>query len=113
MGKRLVKLLDVSEADNIGLEFQVRVFFFFPALFRNVLNEGLVLKYNSEDRPPVNKFLSIQSIPTSSFRSTFQSTNPGPPNPPAAAPRPFTSSDAFGGFGTGAGIGGWKGGRKQ
>jgi translation initiation factor 4E len=24
MGKRLVKLLDVSEADNIGLEFQVR-----------------------------------------------------------------------------------------
>jgi translation initiation factor 4E len=29
IGKRLVKLLDISEVDNIGLEFQVGVFFFF------------------------------------------------------------------------------------
>lgn len=29
IGKRLVKLLDVSEADNIGLEFQVGLLLFF------------------------------------------------------------------------------------
>jgi len=51
IGKRLVKLLDVSDADNIGLEFQ----------------------FNTDDRPLPNKFLSIQSLPASSFRSTFQS----------------------------------------
>lgn len=51
IGKKLVKILDVSESDGIGLEFQ----------------------YNTEDRPLPNKFLSIQSIPTtSSFRSSFQ-----------------------------------------
>ncbi|KAG1731111.1 translation initiation factor eIF 4e-like domain-containing protein [Suillus paluster] len=49
IGKKLIKLLDVSEADNIGLEFQ----------------------YNTDDRPLPNKFLSIQSAPASSFRSSF------------------------------------------
>ncbi|KAJ7067788.1 translation initiation factor eIF 4e-like domain-containing protein [Mycena amicta] len=50
MGKKLVKLLDVSEADGIGLEFQ----------------------FNSDDRPLANKFLSIQSMPVTSYRPTFQ-----------------------------------------
>lgn len=49
IGRKLIKLLDVSEADNIGLEFQ----------------------YNTDDRPLPNKFLSIQSAPASSFRSSF------------------------------------------
>jgi translation initiation factor 4E len=106
IGKRLVKLLDVSEADNIGLEFQ----------------------FNSDDRPPPNKYLSIQSAPTSSFRSSFQ----GPPSAAGAVgplsagaghvpARSFGGGDisglpaagpgaTFGGFGTGMGIGGqvWK-----
>ncbi|KDR76530.1 hypothetical protein GALMADRAFT_139452 [Galerina marginata CBS 339.88] len=46
IGKRLVKLPDVSEADNIGLEFQ----------------------FNRDDRPPPKKFLSIQSVPTGHHR---------------------------------------------
>ncbi|KAF8970337.1 translation initiation factor eIF 4e-like domain-containing protein [Flammula alnicola] len=97
IGKRLVKLLDVSEEDHIGLEFQ----------------------FNSDDRPPPNKFLSIQSVPASSFRSSFQ----GPPGgagvagPTGVSALPVTSHTpatgpgaAFGGFGTGMGIGGqvWK-----
>lgn len=49
IGRKMVKLLDVSEADSIGLEFQ----------------------YNSDDRPPPNKFLSIQAVPTSTYRATF------------------------------------------
>jgi len=32
IGKKLVKLLDISEADSIGLEFQVR-FIQFPSLY--------------------------------------------------------------------------------
>ncbi|KAF7354822.1 hypothetical protein MSAN_01396600 [Mycena sanguinolenta] len=50
IGKKLVKLLDVSEADGIGLEFQ----------------------YNTDDRPLPNKFLSIQAMPVTSYRPTFQ-----------------------------------------
>ncbi|PPQ82530.1 hypothetical protein CVT25_007139 [Psilocybe cyanescens] len=98
IGKRLVKLLDVSEADNIGLEFQ----------------------FNSDDRPPPNKYLSIQSAPTSSFRPSFPSAGSGPPSAGvghtsnrslggevSGLPGP---SAAFSGFGTGMGIGGqvWK-----
>ncbi|KAK7061231.1 hypothetical protein R3P38DRAFT_2677057 [Favolaschia claudopus] len=55
IGKKLVKLLDVSEADGIGLEFQ----------------------YNSDDRPLPNKFLSIQAMPVTSYRPTFQPNGPG------------------------------------
>ncbi|KAL0957901.1 hypothetical protein HGRIS_000082 [Hohenbuehelia grisea] len=51
IGKKLAKLLDVGEADGIGLEFQ----------------------FNSDDRPPLNKFLSISALPATSYRSTFQS----------------------------------------
>ncbi|KAG6901427.1 hypothetical protein C0995_012102, partial [Termitomyces sp. Mi166 len=50
IGKKLITLLDVSQEDGIGLEFQ----------------------YNTEDRPPPTKFFSIQAMPTTSFRSTFQ-----------------------------------------
>lgn len=102
IGKKLVKLLDVSEADGIGLEFQ----------------------YNTDDRPLPNKFLSIQSVPTTSYRSSFQPGAPvsagghghtksftGLPNvispndgPASAGP---TGGGAFGSFGVGLG-GTWK-----
>ncbi|KAG6821117.1 hypothetical protein H0H93_006456 [Arthromyces matolae] len=101
IGKRLVKILDVSEADGIGLEFQ----------------------YNTEDRPLPNKFLSIQSVPNSSFRSNFQpgispnalsrpgsasgttSTVVSPSDGPASAG--LSATGAFGNFGVGLG-GTWK-----
>ncbi|KAF5351123.1 hypothetical protein D9756_008202 [Leucocoprinus leucothites] len=93
IGKKMVKLLDVSDADQIGLEFQ----------------------YNTEDRPQPNKFLSIQSIPNTGFRSSFQ------PQGPASAglssrmsgfpgsDQPGSASAAFSSFGLGP-MGGstWK-----
>ncbi|KAK0440216.1 translation initiation factor eIF4e [Desarmillaria tabescens] len=48
IGRKLVKLLDVSEADGIGLEFQ----------------------YNTDDRPQPNKFLSIQAMPQTGYRKS-------------------------------------------
>ena len=110
IGKKLVKLLDISEADNIGLEFQV----FSSFLYRSAVIDFIFLQHNSDDRPPPNKFLSIQTIPTSSFRPGFSA------NAPSALPSRSTGgvppgaggpSDAgFGNFGTGMGIGGqtWK-----
>jgi len=100
IGKKLVKLLDISEADNIGLEFQ----------------------YNSDDRPPLNKFLSIQNIPTSSFRPGFSTTSAAPPGLPLRSATGDTTAgvstdgrSGFGNFGTGIGIGGqtWKAGSKK
>ncbi|KAF8886818.1 translation initiation factor eIF 4e-like domain-containing protein [Infundibulicybe gibba] len=90
IGRKLVKLLDVSEADNIGLEFQ----------------------YNTDDRPLPNKFLSIQSMPTTSFRSTFQGGN-GPLSAGGHGPQSASSAGgaAFGSFGMGIG-GGWKGAKR-
>ncbi|KAI0945094.1 hypothetical protein AcV7_001725 [Taiwanofungus camphoratus] len=92
IGKKLAKLLDVSEADGIGLEFQ----------------------YNNDDRPVPNKFLSIQSLPQTSYRTSFYGKNsPGPgegPNGPSAPP--VAPGGAFAGFGVGgAGVlsGGWRG----
>jgi translation initiation factor 4E len=112
IGKKLVKLLDVSEADGIGLEFQ----------------------YNTDDRPLPNKFLSIQAMPVTSYRPTFQPqagqgagrlgghgrtesmgagaspyTPVDPPAPSSAGP-----GGAFGSFGIG--IGGnaaWRGSKRQ
>lgn len=108
IGKKLVKTLDVSEADGIGLEFQ----------------------YNTDDRPLPNKFLSIQSAPsTSSYRSSFQpgsagglgsghgptksfggnggsGFNPADQGPASAGP---AAGGAFGSFGVGiGGTPGWK-----
>ncbi|KAF8067700.1 translation initiation factor eIF 4e-like domain-containing protein [Lyophyllum atratum] len=106
IGKKLIKLLDVSEADGIGLEFQ----------------------YNTDDRPMANKFLSIQTVPTTSYRSSFQAGG-APPSagghghtksfggngPPGSAISPTDVSasggpigaGAFGNFGVGLG-GTWK-----
>ncbi|KAI9462867.1 eukaryotic translation initiation factor 4E class II [Lactarius psammicola] len=106
IGRKLVKLLDVSEADGIGLEFQ----------------------YNTEDRPLPNKFLSIQAVPQSSFRPTFHTNTktgspvtapselpgPGPgPGPTGASSGP--PGGAFAGFGVTGGVlggapggGGWR-----
>ncbi|KAJ7265965.1 translation initiation factor eIF 4e-like domain-containing protein [Mycena haematopus] len=111
IGKKLVKLLDVSEADGIGLEFQ----------------------YNTDDRPLPNKFLSIQAMPATSYRPTFQAgaQNPGrlgghgrtesmgagaspytpiePPVPSSAGP-----GGAFGSFGIGiGGSAAWRGSKRQ
>jgi len=84
IGKKLVKLLDVSEADGIGLEFQ----------------------YNTEDRPLPNKFLAIHALPNSSYRATFQPSNSGSNILP---PTNNTSmGGAFANFGVGIGAGTWK-----
>jgi len=86
IGRKLVKLLDVSEADGIGLEFQ----------------------YNTEDRPLPNKFLSIQAVPQSSFRSSFHNKGPGgsPVTGPAESAPPANPGPggAFGNFGVGGGV---------
>jgi len=107
IGKKLVKLLDVSEADGIGLEFQ----------------------YNTDDRPLPNKFLSIQAMPQTSYRSSFTpshshsksfgqgGSNQSPVDsaaPMSAGPTAGAPGGAFGSFGVG-GIGGapgWKGGKR-
>ncbi|KAI4525059.1 translation initiation factor eIF 4e-like domain-containing protein [Schizophyllum commune] len=99
IGKKLVKLLDISEADGIGLEFQ----------------------FNTEDRPQPNKFLSIQAMPQSGFRNSFHGP-PGSGAPFHQPPRQDTASpvggpqsavsnpnaSAFGGFGVGMGGPGWR-----
>ena len=103
IGKKLVKLLDVSEADNIGLDFQV-LFFSFSSHSTEIIIIYYFRQYNSDNRPPPNKFLSIQTIPyTSSFRPASSSSRPVIGDTPGSA-----STD--GGFGTGIGIGGqtWK-----
>ncbi|KAG9311895.1 translation initiation factor eIF 4e-like domain-containing protein [Chiua virens] len=96
IGKKLVKLLDVSEADSIGLEFQ----------------------YNTEDRPLPNKFLSIQAMPTTSYRSTFgpsvSHTHKGSFGsavaPSNETPTSSTTGSAFGSFGIGnIGRTAWRG----
>ncbi|KAJ7108633.1 hypothetical protein C8R44DRAFT_294403 [Mycena epipterygia] len=63
IGKRLVKLLDVSETDGIGLEFQ----------------------YNTDEHPLPAKFFAIRSMPAMSYRPTFQPTGRGPVTPWAHA----------------------------
>ncbi|KAJ7929058.1 translation initiation factor eIF 4e-like domain-containing protein [Mycena leptocephala] len=100
IGKKLVKLLDVSEADGIGLEFQ----------------------YNTDDRPLPNKFLSIQAMPVTSYRPTFQpqggraawgdtgaqSLWVRPSVPASAGP-----GGAFGSFGIGiGGAAAWRGSKR-
>jgi len=86
IGRKLVKLLDVSEADSIGLEFQ----------------------YNTEDRPLPNKFLSIQAVPQSSFRPTFHNKPASPVTGPGEGPGPGPASagpgGAFAGFGVNGGV---------
>ncbi|KAF5334800.1 hypothetical protein D9611_012926 [Ephemerocybe angulata] len=86
IGKKLVKLLDVSEADGIGLEFQ----------------------YNTDDRPLPNKFLSIQALPSTSYRSSFQATPGGSSTPTGPGP----VGGAFAGFGVGIGGSSWKGAKR-
>ncbi|KAF8631102.1 hypothetical protein AX17_005147 [Amanita inopinata Kibby_2008] len=85
IGKKLVKLLDVSEADGIGLEFQ----------------------YNTEDRPLPNKFLAIHALPNSSYRSSFQPSNLSNNVVPPSNAGPIGGA-AFGSFGMGIGSGSWK-----
>ncbi|KAH7872209.1 uncharacterized protein C8R40DRAFT_1053028 [Lentinula edodes] len=65
IGKKLVKLLDVGEQDGIGLEFQ-----------SNTEDRG------DREKGVPSKFLSIQAVPNTSFRSTFQ----GSPVSAAGAP---------------------------
>ena len=71
-------------------------------------------QYNSDDRPLPNKFLSIQTIPTSSFRSGFSghsSTAAHSGLPPRSTISDTSVGDTgFGNFGTGMGTGGqaWK-----
>jgi len=89
IGRKMVKLLDVSEADSIGLEFQ----------------------YNSDDRPLPNKFLSIQAVPTSTYRTTFTHSKThssgGVESPVSAGPGGAFAHFSGGAMG-GAGAG-WRG----
>ncbi|KAG2039294.1 translation initiation factor eIF 4e-like domain-containing protein [Suillus americanus] len=96
IGRKLIKLLDVSEADNIGLEFQ----------------------YNTDDRPLPNKFIFIQSAPASSFRSSFgvaahghKGSSGGITSPTSDAGTPATvAAAAFGSFGMSiGGTSAWRG----
>ncbi|KZT66664.1 translation initiation factor eIF4e [Daedalea quercina L-15889] len=95
IGRKMVKLLDVSEADGIGLEFQ----------------------YNNDDRPTPNKFLAIQALPQTSFRSSFHGSKnspmsgpgEGPGLPAAGAPGPGGAFAGFGIGGSGALGSGWRG----
>ncbi|KAJ7896078.1 translation initiation factor eIF 4e-like domain-containing protein [Mycena olivaceomarginata] len=109
IGKKLVKLLDVSEADGIGLEFQ----------------------YNTDDRPQPNKFLSIQAMPVTSYRPTFQQgqsgrlAGHGRTESMGAGASPYTPIEqsvpssagpngAFGSFGIGiGGSAAWRGSKRQ
>ncbi|KAF9818066.1 hypothetical protein IEO21_03027 [Rhodonia placenta] len=90
IGRKMAKLLDVSEADGIGLEFQ----------------------YNNDDRPVPNKFLTIQALPQTSFRTSFHNKNSpmsGPGEGPSIAgsgPGVAGPGGAFAGFGMGGGLGG-------
>lgn len=98
IGKKMVKLLEVSEADQIGLEFQVRLQIF------QILRKANVIQYNTDDRPQPNKFLSIQAMPNSSFRSSFQSQSPlsaGITGRMSGFPhdQPGSANAAFGSFG--------------
>jgi len=97
IGRKMVKLLDVSDADGIGLEFQ----------------------YNNDDRPVPNKFLSIQSLPQTSYRSSFHAKNspmsgPGEgPNLTGGPPGVAGPGGAFAGFGVGGLSSGWRGKQRQ
>lgn len=91
IGRKMAKLLDVSEADGIGLEFQ----------------------YNNDDRPVPNKFLSIQALPQTSYRTSFHAKS-SPVSGPGESGAQFPAAGpggAFAGFGVGGGaIGsGWRG----
>lgn len=55
LGKKLVKLLDVSEEPGIGLEFQVSLTNYYSELINSCR------QYNTEDKPAPNKYLTIQS----------------------------------------------------
>ena len=116
IGKKLVKLLDVSEADSIGLEFQVRPLAFASGTALDALF-GRCSQYNTEDRPLPNKFLSIQAMPTTSYRSTFGASASHPhkgslgsvTSPTSETPASSVSGGAFGSFGVGnIGGTGWR-----
>lgn len=123
IGKKLVKLLDISEADGIGLEFQVYPFITQTPSFVLIL---VLLQYNSDDRPLPNKFLSIQSMPQTSYRSTFAAghgmsrsistggamVSPVDGIPMSAGPTVGGQGSAFGTFGGPIGGGAWKGAKR-
>ncbi|KZV80908.1 translation initiation factor eIF4e [Exidia glandulosa HHB12029] len=113
IGKKLIKTLEVSEADGIGFEFQ----------------------YNTDDRPPPQKFLSIQapypqpryhqhngSIGNNAFSPVSDPNSPNYPSgqsfnnftpPSSSGPGQSFAAPAFGpGAGMGA-FGGWRGGPRR
>lgn len=89
-------------------------------------------QYNSDDRPLPNKFLSIQSMPVTSYRPTFQPPGPagrlgghGRTESVGAGASPYTpieqsvpasagpASGAFGSFGIGiGGAAAWRGSKR-
>ena len=74
------------------------------------------MQFNSDDHPPLNKFISIQAMPSTAFRSTFSPSSHGHRSALGNATASnesgtSTSGGAFGSFGIGN-IGGgtnWRG----
>jgi translation initiation factor 4E len=63
-------------------------------------------QFNSDDRPPMNKFLSIQAVPQTSYRSSFRnSPATGPGEGPGPIGGPQTPSTRFGAGGGGGVFG--------
>lgn len=87
LGKKFIKLLDVAEEQGVGLEFQVR-----SHLQSRSNPRWSSPKYNTEDKPMPNKFLSIQSNYsqpgyTAYRQSPSTATTPTfPPNPNSDGP---------------------------
>jgi len=81
-----------------------------PQYIRISIGSNLSQQFNNEDRPMPNKFLSIQSVPTSTYRSNF---HPSPTVANGDMPSPGGNGGAFGSFGVGGlGGSGWRGGRR-
>jgi translation initiation factor 4E len=97
IAKKMVKILDVTEADQIGLEFQVRSSL--TASHTIVVSETFAIQFNSEDRPSHTKFIAIHAIPQTSYRSSFRNS---PVAGPGEGPQIGGSGGAFGSFGVGA-----------
>jgi translation initiation factor 4E len=88
IGRKMVKLLDVSDADGIGLEFQVCVSL---SSLPPTPSLTIYFQFNSDDRPQPNKYLTIQTQPQSSFRSTFAHSK----NTPTASNTSTTTASAL------------------
>lgn len=99
IGKKLVSTLGVSEADGIGLEFQVCILATFDLAVCDDADMRC-FQYNSEDRPPQNRYISIHAYPQSSYRPNFSHNNVLSPTSATGESGPSSANpnSAFGNF---------------